>query len=60
MDLTSQTNKIAAQAELVTKIRDEVAKVIVGQEKLIERLDEARAKEDLEAWNELEEALASL
>ena len=38
MDLTSQTNKIAAQAELVTKIRDEVAKVIVGQEKLIERL----------------------
>ena len=26
----------------------------------IERLDEARAKEDLEAWNELEEALASL
>ena len=38
MDLTSQTNKIAAQAELVTKIRDEVAKVIVGQEKLIDRL----------------------
>ena len=26
----------------------------------IERLDEARAKEDLEAWNELEEALATL
>ncbi len=26
----------------------------------IERLDEERAKEDLEAWNELEEALATL
>ena len=38
MDLTTQTNKIAAQAELVTKIREEVGKVIVGQEKLIDRL----------------------
>ena len=38
MDLTSQTNKIAAQAELVRKIREEVGKVIVGQEKLIDRL----------------------
>ena len=38
MDLTTQTNKIAAQAELVKKIRDEVGKVIVGQEKLIDRL----------------------
>ncbi len=38
MDLQTQTNKIAAQAELVTKIRDEVGKVIVGQEKLIDRL----------------------
>ena len=38
MDLTSQTNKIAAQAELVSKIREEVGKVIVGQEKLIDRL----------------------
>ena len=38
MDLTSQTNKIAAQSELVKKIREEVGKVIVGQEKLIERL----------------------
>jgi MoxR-like ATPase len=38
MDLAGQTNKIAAQSELVAKIRDEVAKVIVGQEKLIDRL----------------------
>ena len=38
MDLTAQTNKIAAQSELVKKIREEVGKVIVGQEKLIERL----------------------
>ena len=38
MDLKEATNKIAAQAELVTKIREEVAKVIVGQEKLIDRL----------------------
>ena len=38
MDLASQTNKIAAQSELVTKIREEVGKVIVGQEKLIDRL----------------------
>ena len=38
MDLASQTNKIAAQADLVTKIREEVSKVIVGQEKLIDRL----------------------
>ena len=38
MDLTAQTNKIAAQSELVRKIREEVAKVIVGQEKLIDRL----------------------
>ena len=38
MDLATQTNKIAAQAELVTKIREEVGKVIVGQEKLIDRL----------------------
>ena len=38
MDLTTQTNKIAAQAELVRKIREEVGKVIVGQEKLIDRL----------------------
>jgi MoxR-like ATPase len=38
MDLAGQTNKIAAQADLVAKIRDEVSKVIVGQEKLIDRL----------------------
>jgi len=38
MDLASQTNKIAAQADLVTKIREEVGKVIVGQERLIDRL----------------------
>ena len=38
MDLASQTIKIAAQADLVTKIREEVGKVIVGQEKLIDRL----------------------
>ena len=38
MDLASQTNKIAAQADLVAKIREEVGKVIVGQEKLIDRL----------------------
>ena len=38
MDLREATNKISAQAELVMKIREEVAKVIVGQEKLIDRL----------------------
>ena len=38
MNLKEATNRIAAQGELVTKIREEVAKVIVGQEKLIDRL----------------------
>ena len=38
MDLKEATNRISAQAELVTKVREEVAKVIVGQEKLIDRL----------------------
>ena len=38
MDLKEATNRIAAQGELVAKIREEVAKVIVGQEKLIDRL----------------------
>ncbi len=38
MDLKEATQRISAQAELVTKIREEVAKVIVGQEKLIDRL----------------------
>jgi len=38
MDLKEATNRIARQGELVTKIREEVAKVIVGQEKLVDRL----------------------
>ena len=38
MDLKEATNRIYAQAELVSRIRDEVSKVIVGQEKLIDRL----------------------
>ena len=38
MDLTAQTNKIAAQSELVKRIREEVGKVIVGQERLVDRL----------------------
>ena len=38
MDLAGQMNKVAAQSELVAKIREEVSKVIVGQEKLIDRL----------------------
>ena len=38
MDLQKTTNQIAAQAEILNKIRDEVNKVIVGQEKLIDRL----------------------
>ena len=38
MDLKEATNRIKAQGELVTKIREEVAKVIVGQEKLVDRL----------------------
>ncbi|MBQ6329121.1 MAG: MoxR family ATPase [Kiritimatiellae bacterium] len=38
MDLKEATNRISAQAELVSRIRDEVAKVIVGQEKLVDRL----------------------
>ena len=38
MDLQNATNRIAAQGELVTRIKDEVGKVIVGQEKLIDRL----------------------
>ena len=38
MDLKEATNRISAQADLVTRIREEVAKVIVGQEKLIDRL----------------------
>ena len=38
MDLKEATNRISAQAELVSRIRDEVSKVIVGQEKLVDRL----------------------
>jgi MoxR-like ATPase len=38
MDLQKTTNQIAAQAETLAKIRQEVNKVIVGQEKLIDRL----------------------
>ena len=38
MDLSNASNKIAEQGELVSRIRDEVGKVIVGQEKLIDRL----------------------
>lgn len=38
MDLTTQTSRIAAQSDLVKRIREEVGKVIVGQERLIDRL----------------------
>ena len=38
MDLKEATNLIAAQKELVARIREEVGKVIVGQEKLVDRL----------------------
>ncbi len=38
MDLKEATNRIAAQKEVATKIREEVGRVIVGQEKLIDRL----------------------
>ena len=38
MDLREATNRIKQQGELVGRIRSEVAKVIVGQEKLVDRL----------------------
>ncbi len=38
MDLSGQMGKVAAQAEVVARIREEVAKVIVGQERLVDRL----------------------
>jgi len=38
MDIQKTTNQVAAQAETLAKIRQEVNKVIVGQEKLIDRL----------------------
>ena len=38
MDLKQATNQIAEQAETLARIREEVNKVMVGQEKLIDRL----------------------
>ena len=38
MDLKEAQNRIAAQKELIAGIRDEVGRVIVGQEKLVDRL----------------------
>ena len=38
MDLKEATNRIAAQKDLVARIREEVGRVIVGQEKLVDRL----------------------
>jgi MoxR-like ATPase len=38
MDLQKTTNQVAAQADTLMKIRQEVNKVIVGQEKLIDRM----------------------
>ena len=38
MNMNEAKDKVAAQKELVAEIRDEVARVIVGQEKLIDRL----------------------
>ena len=38
MGLKDATRRIQSQKELVAKIRDEVGKVIVGQEKLVDRL----------------------
>ena len=38
MDLKEASARIAAQGELAKRIREEVAKVIVGQEKLVDRL----------------------
>jgi len=38
MDMRNQQEHIAAQGELVNRIREETAKVIVGQEKLVDRL----------------------
>ena len=38
MDLKDATARIASQKELVIRIRDEVSRVIVGQEKLVDRL----------------------
>ena len=38
MNMNEAKDKVAAQKELVAEIRDEVARAIVGQEKLIDRL----------------------
>ena len=38
MDIKEATASIASKKELVSRIRDEVSRVIVGQEKLIDRL----------------------
>ncbi len=38
MDLKEATSRIKAQGELASRIKSEVAKVIVGQEKLVDRL----------------------
>ena len=38
MDLQKTTNQIQQQSEILAKIRQEVNKVIVGQEKLIDRM----------------------
>ncbi|MBP5285637.1 MAG: MoxR family ATPase [Kiritimatiellae bacterium] len=38
MDLKEATNTIAAQKELVARIREEMGRVVVGQEKLVDRL----------------------
>ena len=38
MNLKEATNRVSKQGELVKRIRAEVAKVIVGQEKLVDRL----------------------
>ena len=38
MNLQNATNEIMRQAETLRRIRDEVGKVMVGQEKLIDRM----------------------
>ena len=38
MDLKEATSRIQRQKEIVSKIREEVGKVVVGQEKLVDRL----------------------
>lgn len=38
MDLKSAANRVKRQGELVSRIKEEVAKVIVGQERLVDRL----------------------